>query len=116
MSEQVDQAITAYLEKLASAIETDARAGCPVKTGTLARSITHEVHGKTARIGTNVDYAIDVELGTRPHLIYPKKPGGMLAFYWEKVGADVVLPFVHHPGTPAQPYLAPALYRQRGSL
>jgi phage gpG-like protein len=115
---EIDAAIARYLERVAVAIEADAKAGCPVKTGRLANSITHEMSddGKTARIGTNVDYALPTEFGSRPHRIYPKRPGGMLNFYWERLGQDVTLPFVRHPGTPEQPFLRPALFRQRGAL
>ncbi len=115
---EIDAAIARYLEKVAIAIEGDAKAGCPVDTGHLSASITHEItgDGKTARIGTNVDYALSVEFGSKPHRIYPKRPGGMLNFYWEKIGQDVTLPFVRHPGTPEQPFLRPALFRQRGAL
>lgn len=113
---EIDAAIAAYLERVASAIEADAKSGCPVDTGKLANSISHEVSGNTARIGTNVDYALSTEFGSKPHRIYPKRPGGMLNFYWEKLGQDVTLPFVRHPGTPEQPFLRPALFRQRGAL
>lgn len=41
------------------------------------------------------DYIIG---GTRPHVITPKTKQA-LAFYWEKVGADVVFKYVRHPGT-----------------
>lgn len=115
---EIDAAIARYLERVAMAIEADAKAICPRKTGKLAESIDHEMSGdgKTARIGTNVDYALPTEFGSKPHRIYPKRPGGMLNFYWEKLGQDVTLPFVRHPGTPEQPFLRPALFRQRGAL
>lgn len=116
---QIDAAITRLLERIAGEIEADARAACPVKTGRLARSIDHEVQGvgadAVARIGTNVEYALAVEFGSKPHRIYPKNPGGMLAFYWEKLGQDVALPYVNHPGTPEQPFLRPALFRERAA-
>jgi hypothetical protein len=37
--------------------------------------------------------------GTRPHVIRPKKPGGMLKFYWWRKGRVVHFRRVHHPGT-----------------
>jgi len=37
---------------------------CPVDTGRLRASITHAVDGDAAYIGTNVEYAAAVELGT----------------------------------------------------
>jgi len=40
---------------------------CPRKTGTSARSITHEIapDGKSAKVGSNVDYFPYHEMGTR---------------------------------------------------
>lgn len=58
-------------------IENDARQKAPIKTGTLRRSIHTNVEtagdGAVARIGTNVEYAIYLEMGTsrmraRPYL------------------------------------------------
>ena len=46
--------------------ESHAKELCPVDTGNLRNSITHatEDEGKTVVIGTNVEYAPHVELGT----------------------------------------------------
>lgn len=57
------------LERICLRIENMAKTLCPVDTGRLRASITHEV-GKegnelVGRIGTNVEYAPYVELGTR---------------------------------------------------
>lgn len=55
-------------------VERDAKIFCPVKTGTLKRSITHNfLDEHTAIVGSNVEYAPFVELGTskmaaRPYL------------------------------------------------
>lgn len=50
-------------------IEAAAKAVCPVDTGRLRSSITHEVSVRgdevIGRIGTNVNYAPYIELGTR---------------------------------------------------
>ena len=116
---EIDAAIARYLEQVAVAIEADAKAGCPRRhrPAPPSPSTTRSAgDGRTARIGTNVDYALSTEFGSRPHRIYPRRPGGMLNFYWEKIGQDVTLPFVRHPGTPEQPFLRPALFRQRGAL
>jgi len=39
---------------------------CPVKTGTARRSITHEIapDGKSAKVGSNVEYFPYIEMGT----------------------------------------------------
>lgn len=45
--------------------------------------------------------------GTRPHMIFPRRPGGVLRF---TVGGQVVFArYVSHPGTRAQPFLQEAL-------
>lgn len=64
------------LETIGLLAEGYAKRACPVGTpestgipgyvgGTLRDSITHEVSGDSAYIGTNVEYAPYVELGTR---------------------------------------------------
>lgn len=45
--------------------------------------------------------------GTRPHMIFPRRPGGVLRF---TVGGQVVYArYVNHPGTRPDPYLRDAL-------
>jgi HK97 gp10 family phage protein len=50
-------------------VEGGAKRRCPVDTGRLRASITHEVSVRgrdvTGRVGTNVEYARYVEFGTR---------------------------------------------------
>lgn len=107
---QIDAAIADLLERLAVDVEADAKAGCPVKTGELVASIEHEVQGQVARIGTNLRYGLYVEVGTAPHTIRATN-ARVLA---NRETGEVFGPVVHHPGTPAQPYLAPAVHRVRG--
>ena len=60
-----EEAIQAALE--AVGIEVEARAKQyedRVDTGRLRNSITHEVRGDTVYVGTNVEYAPYIELGT----------------------------------------------------
>lgn len=64
-----------------------AKAECPVDTGNLRNSITHAVEGNDAYIGTNVEYAVYVEMGTG-------RRGG-----WSQ---DIA-------GQAAQPYIRPAI-------
>jgi HK97 gp10 family phage protein len=52
------------LEKIGIFVEGEAQENAPVDTGTLRGSITHEVEGRYAVIGSNVKYAPHVELGT----------------------------------------------------
>ena len=72
----------------------------PVRTSHLRGSIHPFVQdipgGMLGIVGTSVNYAIPVELGTKPHDIRPRN-GKALAFMFR--GAKVVLGGVHHPGT-----------------
>ena len=54
----------AALEKMGGRAETHAKEVCPVDTGRLKGSITHQKQDEnTMLVGTNVDYAPYVELG-----------------------------------------------------
>lgn len=63
------------LQVLGQVAETSAKQHAPVDTGNLRRSITHEVNrdarGLYMRYGTNVEYGIYQELGTRFHPPHP---------------------------------------------
>lgn len=67
-SELVIQASYAQIEKalksVALSAEKYAKRDCPVDTGRLRSSITHETDKNTAYIGTNVEYGPYVEMGT----------------------------------------------------
>lgn len=61
------------LKKVGQAAERYAKAACPTNTGRLKNSITHTNDKNTVYIGTNVEYAPYVEMGTvnmdaRPYL------------------------------------------------
>ena len=58
-SENIERA----LEKIGLVAERYAKENCPVDTGRLRNSITHQVSGLEVYIGTNVEYAPYVELG-----------------------------------------------------
>lgn len=62
----IDSAIGVALEKIGLLAENYAEKKCPVDTGNLRGSITHEVDAgdNAVYIGTNVEYAPHVELGT----------------------------------------------------
>lgn len=60
----VEEATNLALTASALLVEGQAKAICPVDTGNLRNSITHEVEGNEARVGTNISYAIYQELGT----------------------------------------------------
>lgn len=86
--------------------EMEARA--PVKTGNLRKSLSVRVDTDRVTIGPNMrqaPYAGYVEFGTAPHTILPKR-GKYLVFTIG--GKKVFARKVNHPGTQAQPYVAPA--------
>lgn len=62
----IDSAIGAALEEIGLLAENYAAEKCPVDTGNLRGSITYEVDAgdNAVYIGTNVEYAPYVELGT----------------------------------------------------
>lgn len=103
----LEDELPAAMDEIALKIEREAKENAPVDTGTLRGSIDHVVEeiadGYTAVIGTNVKYAEEVEFGTGPHTI----TGNPLRFTVD--GEVVFATEVNHPGTPAQPYLGPAL-------
>lgn len=60
----IESAIGVALEKIGLMAEGYAKKKCPVDTGNLRNSITHQVDGDAVYIGTNIEYAPYVELGT----------------------------------------------------
>ena len=66
VADGIGSAVVAALEEIGLLAESYAAKRCPVDTGNLRGSITHEVDaaGNAVYIGTNVEYAPYVELGT----------------------------------------------------
>lgn len=66
-------AIARGLEAVGIEAESDAAAICPVDTGRLRNSITHTIddNGKSVIIGTNVEYAKYVHMGTHTQKAQP---------------------------------------------
>lgn len=60
LPEQVERA----MEAVGLQAERHAKEECPVDTGRLRNSISHSASGNSAYIGTNVEYAPYVEMGT----------------------------------------------------
>lgn len=63
---EINEAVLRALEQIGMAAEGYAKDLCPVDTGNLRNSITHTVDDENgaAYIGSNVEYAPYVELGT----------------------------------------------------
>ena len=114
----VDEAISALnaakpkiLETIGLKAEKYAKALCPVGTsestgkkgyrgGTLRNSITHSVSEDTVSIGSNVEYAPYVELGTGPNFTPPPEWESFDTPRGRGVGHGYVKP---------RPYLRPAI-------
>ena len=66
-----EQATERGLEKIGLVAENYAKKLAPVDTGRLRNSITHAVDGTDVYIGSNVEYAPYVELGTSKQKAQP---------------------------------------------
>lgn len=73
-------------------------------------SVARDEQGLFAEVGTGVEYALPVELGSRPHVI---ESHGDWPLRNRRTG-ETFGRRVNHPGAPAQPYLRPALEVLRG--
>lgn len=73
---------------------------CPVKTGAARRTITHKIapDGKSAKVGSNIEYFPIIEMGSRAHVIRPKTAK---VLHFKVGGKDIFAKSVQHPGTPA---------------
>ncbi len=56
--------VSKALNRACLVVENEAKRLCPVDTGDLRSSITHEVHNDVGIVGTNKEYAPYVEFGT----------------------------------------------------
>lgn len=97
----------------------EARSRAPIRTGKLASSIRGRLvtGGTKLAVGfveAEADHAIFVEEPTAPHTITPKREGGLLRF--QSGGKTVFAHSVNHPGTKAQPFMAPSVPVVESSL
>lgn len=97
---QTDRVLDAVTED----VEGDIVRGAPVDTAELVRSVYRRGH----RVYVGTDHWHHVEYGTEPHVIEPRTKR---ALWWP--GAHHPVKKVQHPGTPAQPFMRPALYKRR---
>ncbi len=63
--DELDNALEVALEEIGLTAEGFAKKKCPVDTGRLRNSISHAAKEQTVYIGTNVEYAVYVEMGTK---------------------------------------------------
>lgn len=104
-------------KKRATKVLAVAVAGAPSKTGELKRGLKREqsrdVHGRWSTgydVISTAPHTLYVIKGTRPHTITGNP---LLAFFWPKVGRNVVFRSVHHPGTRPNNFLSRALRAAR---
>lgn len=106
-SAKVKAGVPELVQRTLAKIDTAAKRDAPYKTGTLRRSITHQMNGPASGwVGSrNVPYARIQDLGgkTSPHIIVPRF---RQALYWP--GAAHPVKVVHHPGSviPGNRYLS----------
>lgn len=96
-------------DKLTQEVQRDAKRLCPVKTGELRASIHRFKAGDTWYVVCGTDHWRFVEYNTRPHIIRSHGPWPLR----NPETGQVFGPIVHHPGTTAQPFMRPAIYRNR---
>lgn len=108
--ERLEAATVADFVRLVEDIADDARHACPVDTGALMESIgTHFPEPSVGIVSVGTKYWASVEYGSAPHIIeshgdYPLR---------NRETGQVFGRVVHHPGTPAQPFMRVALLRKR---
>ena len=100
VSAAIKAALLRGLEKCGLVAEGYAKKLCPVDNGTLRNSITHQVDDNDVLIGSNLEYAPYVELGTGKYY-----PGGRPTPW---VYQDVHGNWHYTRGNKAQPFLKPA--------
>lgn len=105
LQEASQEAIIKALETCGLIAEGYAKLLCPVDTGNLRNSITHQVDVDEGAvyIGTNVEYAAYVELGTGIENV----EGGTLKKSWVYMGEDGEW-YIGKPQKP-RPFLKPAV-------
>lgn len=90
-------------------VEAEAVRRAPGNMGTTIRAQIRSGAGGDFEgvISVNHRAAIFVTGGTRPHMIFPRRPGGVLRFTVS--GQVVYARFVNHPGNKPNPFLKDAL-------
>jgi len=112
LKKKTDRVVPWAMMSILTECVREAKKIVPRKTATLQGSIQMRAPRKIAGqwVGLwgswNCKYALFVELGTAPHMIFPRNKK---ALYWE--GAAHPVARVHHPGTVAKPFLRPTADR-----
>jgi hypothetical protein len=113
----IREEMLAGMNRVVLVVERSAKANVPVLTGTLRRSISHNVTAAagnvTATVSAKTPYARAIEEGRPEVTILPKK-GKYLVF--EIDGEVIFARKVVQPARAAQPYLKPAITKNRAAI
>jgi len=109
----LDKAIERGLRKALLEVKNRVKTTAPVDKGNLKNNNYIEQKGFAGIVYNTMEYAPDVEYGTKPHVILPKNKS-YLAFKIN--GKWVRTKKVNHPGTKPQPFYRPALYNNTSLL
>jgi len=118
---EVREQIPTVMGKAVLVLEREAKVLAPVDTGRLRSSIASEVRGAAMEtvgvVGSNVEYAPYVELGTKPHFP-PYRPGTPLGRWAELhgVSAFAVALVISRRGTKARKFLQGAFEHKRDEV
>lgn len=107
---QLPDLLDKALEKACLIVENSAKQNCPVNDGQLRQSITHKVDNKRGEVGTSVEYAPYVEIGTG---IYSTEGNGRQTPWSYR---DAKGEWHTTKGMEAQPYLKPAVEKNKGRI
>ncbi len=110
LQKNLPQLLEPALEKACLVVENSAKQKCPVNDGQLRQSISHIVDGTKGEVGTSVEYAPYVEVGTG---IYSTEENGRQT-PWTYLNAKGE--WITTEGMEAQPFLKPALEENRGRV
>jgi hypothetical protein len=105
----------AWLQKIVTDVYVDAVRYAPYDTGALKASIRVEYFPRHGIVSCGTNYWQWQEFGAEPHIIRPKGSGYPLKFWWQRFGFVAHFYKVHHPGNDPQPFMRPAVYRERPS-
>lgn len=115
----VNGPVTRFLTRGAILVRNTAVETVNVDTGRVKQSIAYELDGtpaRTAIVGTNVDYAPNLEAGTPPHVVPPSDLEGWARRTGFPGGGAGISRVIARRGTKAHPFLLPALESNRGAI
>ena len=107
---QSDKIVKGALTKSCLIVEAEAKERCPYDDGQLKQSITSVVDNNIGAVGTNVEYAPYVEIGTG---IYSTQGGGRQTPW---VYQDANGEWHRTSGSKPQPFMKPALEQNTSKI